>query len=89
MHQKFTDELRATKNQQPFVPFEILVSDGQRYPIQHPDAISWDDEDPRVLILTPRRMPSVKLRIAQITGITELPPQPPPPPKAKPKRKGK
>jgi hypothetical protein len=87
MSNKSIEELRATKNQQPFVPFEILVSEGQRYPIHHPDAVAWDDP-PTMLWLVPRHMPSVKLRLAEVTGITELPQQPPAS-KPKPKRKSK
>jgi hypothetical protein len=85
MSNKFIEGLRATKNRQPFVPFEIRVSDGQRYSIHHPDAVAWDDEAPTAL-RAPRRMPSIKLRLAQVTGLTELA-QPPPAPK--PKRKSK
>jgi len=41
-----------------------------------------------VLLLAPRRMPSVKLQISQVTGLIELAP-PPPTPAPKSRRKSK
>ncbi|MGO9598953.1 MAG: hypothetical protein ACLP7Q_13270 [Isosphaeraceae bacterium] len=42
------DEIKRAKDQRPFQPFLIRMADGREIRMSHPDAISWDEESPRM-----------------------------------------
>jgi hypothetical protein len=67
------EEIKQAKDHRPFVPFEIRTADGEKYIIDHPDAVAWSSEQPRVLLCAPRGMPSAKLELALVTALVELP----------------
>jgi hypothetical protein len=79
------DEVKQLKDQRPFVPFEIRTADGEKYTIDHPDAVAWSHEQPRVLLCAPRDMPGVMLELALVTALVQRPV--PPVRQAKPKGK--
>jgi hypothetical protein len=81
------DEVKQLKDQRPFVPFEIRTADGEKYTIDHPDAVAWNREQPRVLLCAPRGMPGVMLELALVTALVQRPV--PPAQQAKPKSKSK
>ena len=70
------EEIKQAKDQRPFVPFEVRTADGEKYTIDHPDAVAWSSEQPRVLLCAPRGMASVKLELALVTALVELPASP-------------
>jgi hypothetical protein len=70
------EEIKQAKDQRPFAPFEIRTADGEKYTVDHPDAVAWSSEQPRVLLCAPRGIPSVKLELALVTALVELPQTP-------------
>lgn len=46
------EQLRLIKNQRPFVPFYIHLADGRQLRVKHPDAVAWDEDRARLVVLT-------------------------------------
>jgi hypothetical protein len=46
------EDLQKIKNQRPFRPFRIRLTDGRELPVNHPDAVAWDPVDrPRLVLV--------------------------------------
>jgi hypothetical protein len=70
------EEILRAKNQRPFQPFRIRLTDGQEIPISHPDAVAWEDRDhPRVLMALSGGE-RYWIEVALITAIAEAVPPP-------------
>lgn len=44
------DELKRAKDQRPFQSFLIRTADEREVPVNHPDAVAWDAEFPRIVV---------------------------------------
>ena len=62
------DTIRDLKRQEPFVPFQIVLSSGDRYVVADPDALAIGTTQ---LFFYPPRSAGVQLRINQIVAIEE------------------
>ena len=62
------DTIRDLKRQDPFVPFRIVMSSGDRYLIEDPDALAIGTAQ---LFYYPRNGVGVHLRANQITAVEE------------------
>ena len=62
------DVIRHLKRQDPFVPFEIIMTSGDRYRIEDPDAMAIATSQ---LHYYPRSGLGVHLRLNQISAIEE------------------
>ncbi len=45
------NDIKNMKNQQPFWPFTLYMLDRRELRVTHPEAISWDDADPKTAIV--------------------------------------
>ena len=43
-------ELKRAKDQRPFQPFTIEMTEGRKIPVRHPDAIAWDVDARRIAV---------------------------------------
>jgi hypothetical protein len=43
-------ELKKAKDQRPFQPFTIEMTDGRNIPVRYPDAIAWDVDARRIAV---------------------------------------
>lgn len=67
------DTIRHLKRQEPFVPFRIVMTSGDRYLIEDPLALAIATSQ---LHYYPRAGMGIHLRMNQISGIEELDEQP-------------
>jgi hypothetical protein len=44
------EDLKQVQNQRPFIPFSIVPAGGEPIPIRHPDALAWDEQNPRLVV---------------------------------------
>ncbi len=44
-------ELKRAKDTRPFKAFRIRLTDGKEIPIEHPDAVAWEDERARIVLV--------------------------------------
>jgi hypothetical protein len=63
------DTIRDLKNRDPFVPFVVVMSSGDRYLIEDPDALAIGTQQ---LFYYPRTGIGVHLRANQIAAVEEL-----------------
>jgi hypothetical protein len=45
------EELKKAKDERPFQPFRIRLTDGKEIPIKHPDAVAWEDDKARIALV--------------------------------------
>ena len=63
------DTIRDLKNREPFVPFVVVMSSGDRYLIEDPDALAIGTQQ---LFYYPRAGIGVHMRANQIAAVEEL-----------------
>ncbi|HEX8524912.1 MAG TPA: hypothetical protein VF669_21865 [Tepidisphaeraceae bacterium] len=63
------DTIRDLKRKEPFVPFSIVMSSGDRYLIDDPDALALASTQ---LHYYPRSGLGIHMRLSQITAVEEL-----------------
>ena len=63
------DTIRHLKRQEPFVPFRIVMTSGDRYLIEDPDALAIATSQ---LHYYPRTEMGIHLRMNQISSVEEL-----------------
>jgi hypothetical protein len=71
------EDIRARLQQEPFRPFRIIVSEGLRYDIHHPDLVLAGAHDVSIGFATPER-PTVydrliRVALVHIVGLEDLP----------------
>jgi hypothetical protein len=76
------EEIQARLRQQPFRPLRIIVSEGMRFDIQHPDLVLVGRRDLTIGMADPRN-PSiydrvVRVALVHIVALEDLPVAPPP-----------
>jgi hypothetical protein len=63
------DTIRDLKNRDPFVPFVVVMSSGDRYLIEDPDALAIGTQQ---LFYYPRTGIGVHMRANQVAAVEEL-----------------
>jgi hypothetical protein len=69
------DELKKAKDQRPFRPFAIRMADGREILIGHPDAIAWDNGQPRIAVCV---LPGARWEVIEVALVTSLGMEAPP-----------
>lgn len=46
-----TKESKRAKDERPFKEFTIRLTDGKEIPVNHPDAVAWEDEKARIVLV--------------------------------------
>lgn len=46
-----TKESKRAKDERPFKEFTIRLTDGKGIPVNHPDAVAWEDEKARIVLV--------------------------------------
>jgi hypothetical protein len=64
------EELKKIKDQRPFQPFRIRLTDGREIEIKHPDAVAWDVDEKRI-VLAISKGEHYWLDIALVTALVE------------------
>jgi hypothetical protein len=68
-----TKELKKAKDQRPFQPFLTGMADLHDIPVQHPDAVAWDEGNARTAHCVPPGGHWVRVDVALITALAEAP----------------
>jgi len=63
------DTIRDLKNREPFVPFRIIMTSGDRYLIDDPDALAIGGQ--QLFYYPPRRSAGVHLSLFEIAAVEE------------------
>jgi hypothetical protein len=63
------DTIRDLKNREPFVPFRIIMTSGDRYVIEDPDALAIGGA--QLFYYPPRRGAGVHLALFEIAAVEE------------------
>jgi hypothetical protein len=63
------DELKRAKDQRPFQSFLIRTADGREVPVNHPDAVAWDAESPRIVVCV---LPGGGWEVIDVALVTSL-----------------
>jgi hypothetical protein len=45
------DDLRTMLHRRPFIPFRLIPAGGREINITSPDAIAWEDDNPRLIVV--------------------------------------
>jgi len=67
---KFEDGIRELKHKDPFQPFNIVMTSGDKCPVEDPDMLIVGPVE--IIYVVPRSGRTVRLRKSQITAIEEL-----------------
>jgi hypothetical protein len=91
-------ELRNTKNKQPFEPFVLQMADGRQFRVTHPDAMAWEPtvhheetdeiEEPRIVHLIVPGAGWESIDLERVTSLSFPPDQSEDQPKPKRRRRG-
>ncbi len=65
------EQIMSFWKRQPFAPFDIRMSDGRAYTIDHPDFLSWS-RDRKAVIYQTEDYREVILAVSQITSVEVL-----------------
>jgi hypothetical protein len=68
--QRFIDDIRELKHREPFIPFQVVMTSGDRYTIENPDLLAVSDS--KLVYCMPRTERVVYLRLNQIVAIDDL-----------------
>ena len=63
------DTIRDLKRREPFVPFQIVMTSGDRYTIDDPDALAIATS--RLHYFLPRSDKAIHMRLSQIAAVEE------------------
>jgi len=63
------DTIRDLKNREPFTPFVVVMSSGDRYLVEDPDALAIGTQQ---LFYYPRSGIGIHMRASQIAAVEEL-----------------
>lgn len=66
------EEIRRLLTATPFRPFEIVLSNGNRYAVPHPDFVSISPKGGRILLWDENEGPSKMLSALDIASVEEL-----------------
>jgi hypothetical protein len=67
---KFEDGLRELKHKEPFQPFKIVMSSGDKYLVEDPDMLIVGPVE--IIYVVPRSGETYRLRKTQVVAIEEL-----------------
>jgi hypothetical protein len=63
------DEIKRARKREPFIPFKLVMTSGDRYEVKDPDSIAIGES---IIVILPPRSVSVHLRMNQVITLEEF-----------------